>query len=96
MDSVLLEADIVSSLGDMVESWCLYDEAIANAPTDRPKIYLSFAQRCLYPYSYQNDIPSAQRKMEIFEFPDHHLYLQYNTENRVTGYSIDGLLSYTH
>ena len=91
-----LEGDIVSSQGDMEAAGVHYDEAIANAPTDRPKILLSLLLKDALYHIHTNDMPSAHSRCEeINAFPDHHLYLQYNAGGRVTGYSIDGLLSYT-
>ena len=91
-----LEGDIVSSQGDMEAAGVHYDEAIANAPTDRPKILLSLLLKDALYHIHTNDMPSAHSRCEeINAFPDHNLYLQYNAGGRVTGYSIDGLLRYT-
>ena len=91
-----LEGDIVSSQGDMEAAGVHYDEAITNAPNDRPKILLSLLLKDALYHIHTNDMPSAHSRCEeINAFPDHHLYLQYNAGGRVTGYSIDGLLSYT-
>lgn len=91
-----LEGDIVSSLGDMESAGKHYDEAITNAPTDRPKILLSLLLKDVIYHIRTNDMPSAHsRCQEINEFPDHHLYLQYDAGGGVAEYSIDGLLNYT-
>ncbi|MEC8757366.1 MAG: tetratricopeptide repeat protein [Bacteroidota bacterium] len=91
-----LEGDIVSSQGDMESAGKLYDEAIANAPSDRPKILLSLLLKDALYHIHMNDMPSAHsRCQEINAFPDHHLYLQYDAGGRVAEYSIDGLLNYT-
>lgn len=91
-----LEGDIVSSQGDMESAGKLYDEAIANAPSDRPKILLSLLLKDALYHIHMNDMPAAHsRCQEINVFPDHHLYLQYDAGGRIAEYSIDGLLNYT-
>ena len=91
-----LEGDIVSSQGDMESAGMLYDDAIANAPTDRPKILLSLLLKDALYHIHMKDMPSAHsRCQEINAFPDHHLYLQYEMGGRAAEYSVDGLLNYT-
>ena len=86
-----LEADIVSSLEEWSKAGNLYDMAIDNAPKDRPKIYLSLVFKDYLFHTHQKEEGKAtQRKMEIFEFPDHHLYFQFPTENGTSAYSLGG------
>ena len=86
-----LEADIVSSLEEWSKAGNLYDMAIDNAPKDRPKIYLSLVLKDYLFHTHQKEEGKAtQRKMEIFEFPDHHLYFQFPTENGTSAYSLGG------